>query len=57
MDSKCVECDGQISIPNDAIIGEIVSCRDCGVEYEVVEIKNGGVMLRPAEAVEEDWGE
>ncbi len=57
MDTKCVECDAQIGIPNDAIVGEIVSCKDCGVEYEVAEIRGGVAMLRPAETVEEDWGE
>ena len=57
MDTKCVECDAQISIPSDAIVGEIVSCKDCGVEYEVAEIKSGVAMLRRAETLEEDWGE
>jgi alpha-aminoadipate carrier protein LysW len=38
-------------------VGEIVSCKDCGVEYEVNEIKNGTATLKPADTVEEDWGE
>lgn len=57
MDMKCAECDAGISVPNDAITGEIVSCKDCGSEYEVAEIKGGTAMLKPAEQVEEDWGE
>lgn len=57
MESKCSECDGSIPVPEDAISGEIVSCRDCGSEYEVAEIRDGSVMLKPAEQVEEDWGE
>lgn len=57
MDTKCVECDASIRVPNDAIVGEIVSCKDCGVEYEVAEIRGGVALLKPAEAVEEDWGE
>lgn len=57
MDTKCAECDAVLSVPNDAIAGEIVSCKDCGAEYEVVEIKGGAAMLKPAEQVEEDWGE
>jgi alpha-aminoadipate/glutamate carrier protein LysW len=57
MDSKCVECDAEIHVPQDAIVGEIVSCKDCGAEYEVAEIKDGTAMLKPAEQAEEDWGE
>ena len=52
-----MECDAAIGVPTDAIPGEIVSCKDCGVEYEVVEVNGGGAMLKPAEQVEEDWGE
>jgi len=57
VNTKCAECDGPINIPNDVIVGEIVSCRDCGVEYEVSEIRSGVALLKPAERVEEDWGE
>lgn len=57
METKCAECDAGISVPPDAISGEIVSCRDCGTEYEVAEVNGGTAMLKPAEQVEEDWGE
>lgn len=57
MDAKCAECDASIPVPADAITGEIVSCKDCGAEYEVAEIKGGVALLKPAEQVEEDWGE
>jgi len=57
VDSKCAECDAGISVPDDAIQGELVSCKDCGTDYEVAEIKGGAVMLKAADAVEEDWGE
>ena len=57
MDTKCAECDAGIAVPDDAIRGELVSCKDCGTDFEVVEIKGGTVMLKPADAVEEDWGE
>ncbi len=57
MDTKCIECDAVIAIPNDAIVGEIVSCKDCGSEFEVAEIKGGEALLKAADQVEEDWGE
>ena len=57
MNTNCAECDAQIAVPTDAIMGEIVSCKDCGTEYEVAGISNGTVTLKPAEQIEEDWGE
>jgi alpha-aminoadipate carrier protein LysW len=57
LDTKCGECDAGLAIPDDAIVGEIVSCRECGTEYEVSELGNGTATLKPAEQVEEDWGE
>ena len=32
---KCPECDAVLSIPDDAAVGEIVSCGDCGTDYEI----------------------
>ena len=57
MDTKCEECDAGVAVPEDALVGEIVSCRECGAEYEVAEVKDRTAMLKPAEQVEEDWGE
>ncbi len=57
MDKKCSDCDGTIIIPDDAMSGEIVSCPDCGLEYEVVKKDSNSLELKPAEAVGEDWGE
>lgn len=57
MEAKCPECGGAIPIPDDVVEGEIVTCPDCGSDFEVVEVKGGRVVLRPAESVGEDWGE
>lgn len=57
MNANCTECDAGITVPGDAIVGEIVSCKDCGTEYEVAEISGGSAILKPADQVEEDWGE
>lgn len=57
MNTNCAECDAGIAVPADAIVGEIVSCKDCGTEYEVAEITGGSAVLKPADQAEEDWGE
>ena len=57
MNTSCAECGAELAVPNDAIVGEIVSCKDCSSEYAVAEISGGNVLLKPAEQVGEDWGE
>ena len=57
MNTSCKECGADLRVPDDAIQGEIVMCEDCSTEYEVAEISNGNVLLKPAEQVGEDWGE
>ena len=54
---KCPECDGDIEVPDDVISGEIVSCPDCGMDYEVEVTQEGEIRLKPAEIEGEDWGE
>lgn len=57
MNTSCKECGAALNVPGDAIVGELVSCKDCSTEYEVAEIAGGNVILKPAEQVGEDWGE
>ena len=57
MEAKCLECDAIVKIEGDAVIGEIVSCPDCGADYEVASLGNGTVTIKAAESVKEDWGE
>ena len=30
---ECQECGAEISVPEDAVVGEIITCPDCGGEY------------------------
>ena len=53
---KCVDCDAQVTVPDDAVKGEIVSCRDCGLDFEVVE-GTQGLSIKPVVIEKEDWGE
>jgi len=52
---ECVECGGAVNVPADTMQGEILTCGDCGVELEVVELQPLRVELAPMEM--EDWGE
>lgn len=55
--AQCNECDKELNIADDSVKGEIVTCPDCGSDFEIVAIGNGKVELKPAEKVGEDWGE
>lgn len=57
MKAKCIECEASIAVAADVVVGEIVSCPDCGMDFEVVGIKDQEVALKAAETVGEDWGE
>jgi alpha-aminoadipate/glutamate carrier protein LysW len=54
--SKCEECDADISVPSDALEGEIVTCPECGASFELEKSSNG-FQLKPAQTVGEDWGQ
>ncbi len=54
--TKCAECDGNVSIPNDALEGEIVTCPECGASFELVKTSQG-FELKSAQTVGEDWGQ
>ncbi len=53
--TTCPECDGTVTLPSDAIEGEIIRCDDCGVELEVLSLEPLSVDLAPE--IQEDWGE
>ena len=55
---NCSECDAELTVPADAIQGEVVTCKECSATYELIREQAGSLFtLRPAELEEEDWGE
>ena len=52
---ECPECGAELEFAADTIVGEILICRDCGVEFEVTGLNPLTLELAPE--VEEDWGE
>ncbi|MCP3918222.1 MAG: lysine biosynthesis protein LysW [bacterium] len=54
--ATCPECDADVSIPEDAMQGEIVACDDCAAELEVLQLEPA-LTLGLAPEIQEDWGE
>ncbi len=51
----CIECEGNVEVAADVMLGEILECPDCGAELEVTSVSPLTLELAPE--VEEDWGE
>lgn len=52
---ECPECAARLPVGT-LLLGEIVSCNECGAELEV-RATNPQIILQLAPPVEEDWGE
>jgi alpha-aminoadipate carrier protein LysW len=57
MKVKCPECDAEFKAPEDVIVGEVLSCPDCGLELEVCGLNSGIASVKPVKIAGEDWGE
>ncbi|HUK50164.1 MAG TPA: hypothetical protein VLV18_03945 [Terriglobales bacterium] len=55
-EEKCVDCEAPVTVPEDAVNGEIVSCGDCGMDFEVI-VGPQGRSIKPVVIEKEDWGE
>ncbi|MBM4185986.1 MAG: lysine biosynthesis protein LysW [Gemmatimonadetes bacterium] len=51
----CPVCDATVPLTPDAMPSELVRCRECGSELEVVTVAPPVVREAPME--EEDWGQ
>ncbi|MBI3366628.1 lysine biosynthesis protein LysW [Candidatus Roizmanbacteria bacterium] len=51
----CPDCEGNIILDNTTEKGEVISCKDCSVQLEVVSLQPIKVNLAPK--LDEDWGE
>ncbi len=57
MKTECKDCGSEITVTNDAMVGEIITCPDCGADFEIVSKKEDTIEIKPAESVGEDWGQ
>ncbi|NOT06816.1 MAG: lysine biosynthesis protein LysW [Gemmatimonadales bacterium] len=55
MPVSCPVCDAVVSLPADAVVSELLRCRDCGTELEIESLTPPKV--REAPVAEEDWGQ
>ena len=46
-----------VTIPQDSVVGEIITCPDCGTDFEIVSKNEDNVEMKEAESVGEDWGQ
>ncbi len=53
--ASCPVCDADVTIADDTVVGELMTCEDCGCELEVLELDPP--KLGEAPEAEEDWGE
>ena len=53
--SECPVCGAEITRPDDAVVGELLECNDCGTELEVVSLDP--FKIEEAPEAEEDWGQ
>ncbi len=51
----CPECEADVIAPPGAVRNELIACRDCGAELEILQLEP--LVLERAPQVEEDWGE
>lgn len=57
MKKDCTDCGAEITVPSDAMAGEIITCPDCGANFEIVEKSEHKIEVKPAESIGEDWGQ
>ncbi len=52
---ECPVCAADVSLTDDAVVGELMECPDCGTELEVTGLEPAALSEAPQ--TEEDWGE
>lgn len=51
----CPDCEGNIFLDNVTEKGEVVTCKDCSVQLEIVSVQP--LKINHAPMLDEDWGE
>jgi alpha-aminoadipate carrier protein LysW len=54
---ECKECGAEMSAPDDVVVGEILTCPECGADFEIASKTAESIELKSAESIGEDWGQ
>lgn len=57
MKVECEECLAVFDVSEDIIVGEVVTCPECGSDLEIIEISGNSAKTRKVQLSGEDWGE
>ena len=52
---KCPVCEADVNAESSVMLGELLTCVDCGTELEVTSLSP--LTVEEAPEVQEDWGE
>ena len=52
---KCPVCEADVNAESGVMLGELLTCVDCGTELEVTSLNP--LAVEEAPEVQEDWGE
>ena len=52
---KCSVCEADVKVEAGVMLGELLTCGDCGVELEVTSLEP--LAVEEAPEIQEDWGE
>ncbi|RLC35304.1 MAG: lysine biosynthesis protein LysW [Candidatus Nealsonbacteria bacterium] len=55
--ASCPICGGEILLPADIEVTEIITCNECYNRVVVEKIEGGNVILGEAPEIDEDWGQ
>lgn len=53
--TKCPDCDAEINFAGSVEKGEVITCKDCSVQLEVISLQPLKINHLPK--MDEDWGE
>lgn len=53
--SECPVCAADVEINSDVVLGELITCPECGAELEIINLEPLELAEAPQE--EEDWGQ
>jgi len=53
--TECPVCDFLLEMSDGTVAGELIECKDCGTELEIIGVNPFKVKEAPME--DEDWGE